>query len=144
MKLLSAADTIILSLHENAWNMIVSGMKTHEFRRRFRREQTLAFIYVTHPVKEIKGVIFLDKPIEGDAEKIAKIAESSIPGNGKSVYEYFIEKDFGLAIPMRSVRKIKPLRLDYLREKYNFTAPQFYLSLKDRDSLYCELIQAIL
>lgn len=124
--------------------MIDSGIKKHEFRRRFRRESTLAFIYVTYPIKEIQGVILLDEPITGNAKKIAEIAESAIPGNGKSVYDYFIEKDFGLAIPIKEVRKIKPISLDYLREKYNFTAPQFYLSLKNRAELYDELTRAII
>ncbi|MDX7985860.1 hypothetical protein FE392_00700 [Xenorhabdus sp. 12] len=137
-------DSIVLSLHKPAWEKILSGQKKYEFRRRFRRKRTLAFIYVTSPVKEIQGVIILDKPIEGTAKEIAELAEKAIPGNGHSVYDYFIEKDFGLAIPIVNVMKLEPVSLNSLRDKYNFFAPQFYMMLKENKSMHDELMKRIL
>ncbi|PHM36636.1 hypothetical protein Xmau_04174 [Xenorhabdus mauleonii] len=137
-------DCIVLSLHQSAWEKILSGQKKYEFRRRFRRKRTVAFIYVTSPVKEIQGVIMLDKPIEGSAKEIAEIAEKAIPGNGQSVYDYFIEKDFGLAMPIVNVMKLEPVSLNSLREKYNFSAPQFYMMFKENKSMHDELMGRII
>ncbi|QDU33472.1 hypothetical protein KS4_15200 [Poriferisphaera corsica] len=136
-------DCIVLSLHPNAWQMVLSGQKSYEFRRRFRRHPTLAFIYVTVPVKAIAGAILLDNSIEGTAKQIADIADAAIPGNYQSVYDYFITKNHGLAIPIRHVCQIRtPLSLEYLRQTYQFTAPQFYLTLKNRIDLLNELLHA--
>ncbi|MDX7997789.1 hypothetical protein FE394_00890 [Xenorhabdus sp. Reich] len=136
-------DYIVLSLHDNAWKKVLSGEKKYEFRRRFRRKNTFAFVYVTTPVKAIKGAMLLGEPIPGTARYIADIAEKAIPGNGQSVFDYFEEKDFGLAIPIIKVIETPKISLDYLREKYNFVAPQFYLKLDGNKPLYENLTLCI-
>ncbi len=136
-------DCIVLSLHQSAWEKVLSGTKKYEFRRRFRRKRTFAFIYVTVPVKAIIGGMLLDDPISGTAKEISDIAENAIPGNGQSVFDYFIEKDFGLAIPILHVIETQKVSLDYLRDKYNFTAPQFYFSLQKNPIMLDELITKV-
>ncbi len=136
-------DCIVLSLHQSAWEKVLSGAKKYEFRRRFRRKRTFAFIYVTVPVKAIIGGMLLDEPISGTAKEISDIAENAIPGNSPSVFDYFIEKDFGLAIPILRVIETQKVSLDYLREKYNFTAPQFYFSLQKNQIMLNELIEKV-
>lgn len=140
-RLLQSSDCIVLSLHPRAWNLIVSGQKQFEFRRRFRRQQTLAFIYVTVPEKVIKGAVLLGAPIEGNAMEIAEIAEKAIPGNGSSVYDYFIEKDFGLAMPIQEIYAVDPLPLDEMRQNFDFVAPQFYMLLDKKPELLRLLIE---
>lgn len=139
--LLLTSDCIVLSLHPKAWNLITSGQKYFEFRRRFRRRRTLAFIYVTLPEKVIKGAVLLGEPIAGSAAEIAKIAEQAIPGNGPSVYDYFIEKDFGPAMPIQKVYDVEPISLDEMRKSFGFVAPQFYLLLEKKPELLRLLIE---
>ncbi|SFN66351.1 hypothetical protein [Xenorhabdus japonica] len=136
-------DYIVLSLHDAAWKKVSSGEKKYEFRRKFRRKHTVAFIYVTTPVKAIKGIMLLGEPISGTARQIADIAEKAIPSNGKSVFDYFADNDFGLAIPIIKFIEIPEVSLDYLRKTHHFVAPQFYLKLDKNKSLYDDLISHI-
>ncbi|PHM74303.1 hypothetical protein [Xenorhabdus kozodoii] len=122
---LTPEDYIVLSLHDIGWKTVLSGKKKYEFRRKFRRKQTVAFVYVTTPVKAIKGAMLLGEPISGTARQIADIAEKAMTGNGKSVFDYFAENDFGLAIPIIKVIETPEISLDYLRKEHHFVALNF-------------------
>lgn len=47
--------TIILSLMPDPFERIFAGEKKYEYRRKFVKESVNAFIYVSSPVKEIRG-----------------------------------------------------------------------------------------
>ncbi|MDC5255887.1 hypothetical protein ACSHU8_13760 [Acinetobacter baumannii] len=135
-------DCIIMSLKPEAFNLIFTGRKKFEFRKRWRKRGCIAFIYVSGSHKAIEGIVVLGAPIKDTAEKISQLAEKVIPGNGKSVYDYFIEQGYGLAIPILAKKKIEPISLKEAREKYNFFAPQFFINLKQDEKIGVDLFEA--
>jgi len=55
---------ILLSLQDTAYNLIKPGVKTFEFRKRWRNESFIAYIYRSNK-KEISAYMMLDIPIYG-------------------------------------------------------------------------------
>ena len=116
-------DYIVLSLHPEPYERILSGEKTYEYRTQFRKRPTIAFVYVTSPVKCISGIIRFGKPLFASPEEIGSIAERQKPGNGKAVTEYLSKYNQGYAIPISKVIEITPLPLSSLQSKFGFTPP---------------------
>ena len=133
-------DYIVLSLHPEPYAQILSGEKTYEYRTRFRKIPTIAFVYVISPVKCISGIIQFDTPLIASPEEIGRIAEQQEPGNGKSVTEYLSKYNQGYAIPIRKVIKITPVPLASLQSEFGFTPPQAYLYLKNNRPLFDFLV----
>ena len=133
-------DYIVLSLHPEPYERILSGEKTYEYRTQFRKRPTIAFVYVTSPVKCISGIIRFDTPLIDSPEEIGRIAEQQQPGNGKPVSEYLSKAEQGYAIPIRKVIEIKPMPLTGLRSAYGFMPPQAFLYLKNHRSLFDFLV----
>lgn len=133
-------DYIVLSLHPEPYERILSGEKTYEYRTRFRKRPTIAFIYVTSPVKCISGIIRFGTPLIASPEEIGRIAEQQKPGNGKSVTEYLSKYNQGYAIPIHKVIKITPVPLASLQSEFGFTPPQAYLYLKNNRPLFDFLV----
>ena len=133
-------DYIVLSLHPEPYQRILSGEKTYEYRSRFRKRPTIAFIYVTLPVKCISGIIRFGTPLIASPEEIGRIAEQQKPGNDKPVIEYLSRHRQGYAVPILKVIEIAPIPLDCLQSKYDFTPPQAFLYLKNNKSLFDFLV----
>ena len=133
-------DYIVLSLHPEPYERILSGEKTYEYRTQFRKRPTIAFVYVTSPVKCISGIIRFCTLLIASPEEIGRIAEQQKPGNGKSVIEYLSRYRQGYAIPIRKVTEITPVPLASLQSKYNFTPPQAFLNLKNNRPLFDFLV----
>jgi predicted transcriptional regulator len=106
---------------------ILSGIKKYEYRRKFLKEAVNAFIYVSTPVKEIRGFIEFGEPLYDKVDKIAEIADQETLGGGGGIVEYLEGLDMGYAIPVISCRTIQSLSLEELRNNFNFTAPQSYI-----------------
>jgi len=137
-------DMIILSLQPYAFNLIFSGEKKYEFRTRFRKRHTIAFVYVTVPEKCIKGVMVLGQPTIGTPQEIADIAERNRPGNGKSVFDYLEPRGKGYAISILHTQLLpQPLDLDKLRTEFDFIAPQSYINLLTKPGLMEKLCSQI-
>ena len=126
----SARDYILLSLNPEPFNDIISGRKHFEYRTRFRRSRFVAFIYVTRPVQEIRGIMECGDPIFGSARKIADVAERDQPGNGRAIYDYLSLSGKGCAIPIVRIREFDPLGLARMRKDFGFCPPQFYSALE--------------
>lgn len=133
-------DYIVLSLHPEPYGRILSGEKTYEYRSRFRKRPTIAFIYVTSPVKCISGIIRFGTPLIASPEEIGRIAEQQKPGNGKPVIEYLSRHRRGFAVPVRKVMEITPVSLDCLQSRFGFTPPQAFLYLKNNTPLFDFLV----
>ena len=133
-------DYIVLSLHTEPYGRILSGEKTYEYRTRFRKRPTIAFIYVTSPLKCISGIIRFGTPLIASPEEIGRIAEQQKPGNGKPVIKYLSRHRRGFAVPILKVTEIAPVALDYLQSKYDFTPPQAFLYLKNKKPLFDFLV----
>ena len=133
-------DYIVLSLHPEPYERILSGEKTYEYRTQFRKRSAIAFVYVTSPVKCISGIIRFGSPLIASPEEIGRIAEQQKPGNGKSVIEYLSRHRQGYAVPIRKVTEITPVPLASLQSKYNFTPPQAFLYVKNNRPFFDFLV----
>lgn len=130
--LIKDSDTVILlSLQEEYFNQIKSGKKKFEYRKKFRKEPTKAFIYVSRTKKAILGLIDFGTPIYQDAEQIAQIAEKEKRGSYDSIISYIGKGNKGYAIPVKHFYSISSITLDEIKETIpRFYAPQSYLLLK--------------
>ena len=133
-------DYLVMSLQEEPWGRIASGIKRYEYRHRFRLRPSVVFIYVTVPTARIEGVLVLGSPIVGTAREIGDLAERHIPGNGEAVFEYFAPKDRGMAIPIAGVKLLDPVPLRWARETYDFLPPQSYMALYKKPELFAFLL----
>ncbi|GAA4859233.1 ASCH domain-containing protein [Paenibacillus vulneris] len=131
---------IILSLQPKPYNEILKGIKKFEYRRAFLKEAVTAFIYVSSPVKELRGIIEFGTPIIDSAARIAAIAEREHPGWGQGITSYLKGLDKGYAIPIRSICEFQPIALQELRDKYGFTPPQSYMYLESNKKLADDLL----
>lgn len=135
--------TIILSLQPKPYNNILNGTKKYEYRRKFLKESVNAFIYVSSPIKEIRGYLDFGQPIIDKVERIGEIAEQEKIGGANGIKRYMDGLETGFAIPILSIREIKPLSLEELRDKFDFTAPQSYINIDSIPKLKEVLVQRL-
>ena len=112
-------NTIFMSIKEQHINRILNKSKNHEFRTRIPKQKVdYILVYVPTPVKELKYLLKV-KEIISTPNKI----ETDGYGNDK----FNIEKGIKYAYPIENVFKLKQsIKLNELKEKYNFTAPQSF------------------
>lgn len=134
---------IILSLQPSPYNRIINGSKKFEYRRKFLYEPVSAFIYVSSPIKEIRGYIEFGQPIFDRVEEIGMIAEQEGLGGAEEINKYMYGLEKGFAIPILSIQEIKPLTLEELKIEYNFTAPQSYINIDTIPKLKKVLLQRL-
>lgn len=133
-------DYVVLSLQPRAYDQIAAGTKKMEYRRRFRRQPTIAFVYVSAPISSICAIVHFGQPIEGSAQCIAEIAREHT-NNYDDVHAYLADKDHGFAVPILAFRSFDPLPLADLREQFDFVAPQSYMYAPRHPSLFQHLLQ---
>lgn len=112
-------NIIFMSIKEQHMNRILNKTKNYEFRTRIPNKNVdYIFVYIPVPIKELKYVLKVDRPIKTPN----KITTDGI-GN-KDFNETTREK---YAYPIKNVYRINnPMKLDYLRKKFSFTAPQSF------------------
>ena len=112
----SAVFMIIKEIHINR---ILGKIKNHEFRtKKPKKDFDYIIVYVPIPVKELKYILKVKQPIASPNKII-------IEGYGNK--EFNNTKKEKYAYPIESVYKInKPITLDILKQKFNFTAPQSF------------------
>jgi hypothetical protein len=120
---------IVLSLQDRAFQMIQSGIKKFEYRRRWRAGPCIAYIYRSGKVKGIAARMRLGEPIYGTPTQIGELAEKAISGNGKAVEEYFQTTGGGYAIPIEKFEEFPILTLPELRS-VGFNPPQYFFYLR--------------
>ncbi|MFI9412307.1 hypothetical protein [Nocardia gamkensis] len=97
---------VLMSLHAEYYDLIMSGEKVFEYRKRYPITGASAwYVYLTAPTSTLTAVIDLAAPIPGSPTEIAQIAEQARPGNGASVYDYLAPAGHGLALPILRVRE---------------------------------------
>lgn len=138
-----ATTYVLMSLRPGPFGDIVAGVKKYEFRRRYVKVPTTAFIYVSGICKSVKAVIEFDSPIVAPCEQIASISEKLKPGSYESIVAYLGGKS-GVAIPIKEVRLIKPVSLALLRCNFpGFVVPQSYYILNRKPSLLTFLLEQL-
>ena len=124
----------MISLKDEYFNRILDGIKKFEFRRSFAKslsEPFLCVIYVSSPVKLVRGIIYFDKPIRGSVNDILDLAVKSNYPFVDGVKRYLEGKDECCALPVKSVRTLKePIPLEDLQKIHpNFRPPQSFYCL---------------
>ena len=56
--------TILLSFSPIYYDILKSGDKVFEYRKRFCNEKVKAYLYLGKPVQQIVGILWLDKRIQ--------------------------------------------------------------------------------
>ncbi|MFC4015791.1 hypothetical protein ACFOY2_51875 [Nonomuraea purpurea] len=130
-------EPIVMTLYADYYELMWQGLKTHEFRRRFLRDQPARWwVYLNAPVSRLMAVIDLGPAIVGSPEEIAAIAERVRPGNGASVLEYVQDLEQAYAIPILRVREFEGLSGAELRAHLgSWHPPQGYLRLRNPGNL---------
>ncbi len=132
---------VLLSLQEKPYEEIKAGKKFFEYRTRYQKCPTIAFIYVSHKVKCIKAMIEFDEPIIGTDIQISSLSEKIKPGSYDGMMKY-LSKGTGYAIPIRRFIEIEPVSLAELREKFgSFVVPQSYYMLNQKEELLKFLLE---
>ena len=112
-------SAVFMSIKEIHINRILGKIKNHEFRnKKPKKDFDYIIVYVPIPVKELKYILKVKQPIASPNKII-------IEGYGNK--EFNNTKKEKYAYPIESVYKInKPITLDILKQKFNFTAPQSF------------------
>lgn len=126
---------VLLSLQEQPYLEVKSRIKVYEYRTRYQKVPTTAFIYVSQNVKKVMGIIEFDTPIIGSAEEISLISEKNKPGSYDVMMQY-LKNGIGYAIPVKQLIEIEPVPLKELKSRFeNFTVPQSYYMLGNKREL---------
>lgn len=121
---------LILSLKPTYADLVFSGLKKAELRRRLSAQVANrdVFIYVSSPVKQLRGGFRVGQVWSGSPEDIWKMV-SHVAGVSRSVFDdYYEGTKIAHALEIMDVWEYaKPRPLDSLRESFDgFVVPQSY------------------
>ncbi|VDG25946.1 hypothetical protein [Lactiplantibacillus mudanjiangensis] len=118
--------TLLLSLHPENTQAILTQTKRFEYRRRFYQDAFQAFVYTTGPNGGVDLFIQCETPIRGTADELAQLEQA----DPESLRQYFAGLESGLAIPISKVVELPKLSLATLKTRFsNFVAPRSYVFL---------------
>jgi predicted transcriptional regulator len=80
------SKTIILSIHPNHIDKILSGEKRYEYRKRIPQDINYIIVYATAPTKKVVAIIEIDMVIKDTPQNIWDVTQSE---SGVS-YEFFM------------------------------------------------------
>lgn len=112
-------NAVFMSIKEIHINRILSKIKNHEFRtKKPKKSFDYIIVYVPTPLKELKYILKVKQPIS---------SPNKIKIDGYGNKEFNNTKKEKYAYPIESVYKInKTIKLDNLKQNFNFTAPQLF------------------
>lgn len=126
---------VLMSLREEYYNEILNGNKHFEYRTRYLKNKSIAYIYISKTKKCIVAKIKFGKPIIGEAHEIALIANQENPGCYQEMLNYF-SHGIGYALPIEDITIINEIKLDNIRNEFpSFVAPQSYYILDKKIEL---------
>lgn len=122
---------MLLSFKPEVYEKIKSGKKKFEHRRNFPDEPIMAYMYVSAPIKAIKGIVYLGKrhllsdwkeEFKNDKEAVVRIEKY------QELYRYAMEID--------EFQDTAEISLgDLRRDIPGFVAPQMYIYLDGTELL---------
>ena len=118
---------VILSIRPNFCNVIFSGQKKYEYRKKVftRSDVDKVYIYATKPICRIVGFFTIDEVIEDSPNNMWKMTHEG-SGITKEYFDaYFSGCDMAHAISIGEVVKFDT-PIDPKKVIKNFTAPQNY------------------
>ncbi len=126
---------VLMSLREEYYDAMLEGRKHYEYRTRYLKEASEAYIYISKTKKSIVAKIKFGEPIIGNANTIASIAEQEEPGSYNGMMEY-LYNNVGYAIPVEEIVPIEEVSLNELQQQFpNFVVPQSYYILDKKPEL---------
>lgn len=136
---LQPCQTVLMSLREEYYQAMLEGTKKYEYRTRYLKEASFAYIYISKTKKSIVAKITFWKPIIGTAQEIAELAEQENPGCYHDMIDYF-SHGVGYALPIKEITPIKEVSLDTLKKIFpDFVVPQSYYILDKKPELLAYL-----
>lgn len=126
--------SIFLSFKPEYFRPILYNIKKYEYRKRFCKTKTDAYLYLSSPIREVIGIMKLSIPLEMD-NLIEKYDEESI--QYKRIKDA-LDKKVKYAIPIESLILFKkPIPIDKLKMvNPNFKVPQCYLNLDNYKDIF--------
>ena len=122
---------MLLSFNPEVYDNIKSGKKIFEHRRNFPDEPIMAYMYVSAPIKAIKGIVYLRKrhllsdwreEFKNDKEAIVRIEKY------QELYRYAME--------INEFQETTEISLgDLRRDVLGFVTPQMYIYLDGTELL---------
>jgi predicted transcriptional regulator len=129
-------ELVLLSIREEYYNEILKGIKKFEYRKKYNKLSTIAFIYISKTKKKVVAVIEFDAPIYDSAEIIAKISEKEKKDSFENMIEYIGRDKKGYAIPIKKIIPIENISLQEIKNKIpGFTVPQSFFYIKEKKEL---------
>ena len=126
---------VLMSLREEYYDAMLEGRKHYEYRTRYLKEESEAYIYISKTKKSIVAKIRFGEPIIADANTIALIAEQEEPGSYNGMMEY-LYNNIGYAISVEEIIPIEEVSLSELQQQFpNFVVPQSYYLLDKKPEL---------
>jgi len=130
-------NEVIFSLKPKFANLIERGVKNHEFRKYTPKTLSVRiWFYVTAPISTLLYVVEVAPVIKYPIKINPK-------GYGNEDFNNGLKKA-AYAFPIIHLYKLnKPLKLNEMREKYGFTAPQGFAYMSRYPELYMHVVKSV-
>jgi predicted transcriptional regulator len=125
------ASTIVLSIAPRWVDLILSGQKTVELRRRGPKNvdgHRNIIIYATKPVCAIVAVGAVTGIIEGPPERLWREIGSSSGCTKKQFFDYFDGATSGAAMRLADVKSVPSISLSLLRRQLRWHPPVSWMN----------------
>lgn len=97
---------IILSIHPNHIDKILSGEKRYEYRKRIPQDINYIIVYATAPTKKVVAIIEVDIVIKDTPKNIWNSTKNEAGISYEFFMDYFHNASIGLAIKFRNIYKL--------------------------------------
>ena len=116
---------MLLGFKPEVYEKIKSGVKIFEHRRNFPDEPSMAYMYVSAPVKAVTGIVYLGRRhLLSDWKEVFKDDKDAVA----RIEQY--EKSYRYAMEITEFQETTNIPLDVLRRDVpGFVAPQMYVYL---------------
>lgn len=147
MKAELGTESLVLSLRPHYADLVFTGSKRAELRRRFAddAEGWHVFVYVTSPVRVLRGGFRVDRVWKGAPQELwTKV--SGIAAVEKSIFDAYYEgKEVAYALKIRDVWEFsQPPGLTELREELgHFIVPQSWRYAKAGELEWLESVRKV-
>ena len=117
--------TIILSIHPNHIDKILSGEKRYEYRKRIPQDINYLIVYATAPTKKVVALIEVDLVMKDAPQNIWDVTQNESGVSYEFFMNYFNEVSIAYAIKIRKIYKL-PIPIDITVIDGVKSAPQAY------------------
>lgn len=123
--------SILLSFKPRWADLIMTGVKIYEYRKRFCDEPVMAYMYVSRPEKKVCGILYLDQKIALN-DLLLKYRDNV--DVRKRVENYMQRNNY--MIPILQVHSTNVISLEEIQKVLpEFRAPQMYYDLDNNPHL---------